>query len=227
MEWNVRFLEGIERINKRARARARVRGGGGGCTAEQSEITRGIPVAEQWERVSSQVVGDFDVFRVRRTKARSPRTGEVHEFHVLDLPCCVKVIALTNDGTIVLVEQFRHAVERMSLEFPAGVVEPGEEPVQAAQRELEEETGYRARSTELLVEFDPDPAIQANSVQLIVARGCTADGNRHQDDGEDVRVRLVRPEEISELIRAGVIRHSVAISAWYLYEMLTAPLEGR
>jgi ADP-ribose pyrophosphatase len=176
-------------------------------------------MAEQWQRVSSQVVGDFEVFQVRQTRARSPRTGEVHEFHVLDVPCCVKVIPFTDDGRIVLVEQFRHAVQRITLEFPAGVVEDGEDPVRAALRELEEETGYRAASAELLVEFDPDPAIQANSVQLIVARGCTADGERHQDHGEDVGVRLVVPEEIDELIGQGVIRHSVAISAWYLYQL--------
>jgi 8-oxo-dGTP pyrophosphatase MutT (NUDIX family) len=174
-------------------------------------------MAKRWQQVDSQVVGDFGVFSVRRTRSRSPRTGDVHEFHVLELPCCVKVIPFTDDGRVVLVEQFRHAVERVTLEFPAGVVEDGEDPVRAALRELEEETGYRAASAELLAEFDPDPAIQANSVKLIIAHGCTADGKRNQDDGEDVAVRLARSEEIDELIRHGVIRHAAAISAWHLY----------
>jgi ADP-ribose pyrophosphatase len=173
-----------------------------------------------WDEVETQVVGEYDVFRVRRHVMRSPRTGDLHEFHVVDVPLCVQVIPFTDDGRIILVEQYRQGVKRVSLEFPAGVVEDGEDPVAAAVRELEEETGYRAAEAELLTDFDPDPAIQSNAIQVIVARGCTADGERNQDDGEDVQVRTAGVEEIPDLIRAGRIRHAAAISAWYLYRSL-------
>jgi ADP-ribose pyrophosphatase len=180
-------------------------------------------MAERWETVDSRVVADFGVFSVRKTRARSPRTGELHEFHMLDLPCCVKVIAFTEDDRVILVEQFRHAVERVTVEFPAGVMEDGEDPVHAALRELEEETGYRAATAERLSELDPDPAIHANSIEVVVARGCTADGARHQDAGEDVTVHVVAVEEVGALIRQGIIRHAAAISAWYLYEQRARP----
>lgn len=179
--------------------------------------------ARNWTRLNTDVVGDYDVFRVVRHVMRSPRTGDALEFHVLDVPCCVQVIPFTADGDVVLVEQFRQAVQRNSLEFPAGVVEPGEDPVAAAVRELEEETGYRAATAELLAEFDPDPSIQANEVRLVLARGCTRDGVVDQDDGEDVAVRLVSAAAIGELIRTGAIRHAAAISAWTLYQCLAAP----
>lgn len=187
-------------------------------------------MAGEWEQLSTEVVNDFDVFRVRRRVMRSPRTGDAHEFHVLDVPRCVKVIAFTADGRVVLVEQYRPAVQRMTLELPAGVMEDGEDPVAAAVRELEEETGYRTSAAEVLTDFDPDPTIQSNAVTVVVARNCTPDGECNQDDGEDVSVRLVAPAEVGGLISAGAIRHAATISAWSLYERLTAgptPGSGR
>lgn len=174
-----------------------------------------------WDSIENEVVGEYDAFSVRRHVMRSPRTGDVHAFHVVDVPTCVQVIPFTSDGRIVLVEQFRHGVQRVSLEFPAGVVEDGEDPVETALRELEEETGYCAAAAELLGDFDPDPAIQSNAIKIIVARGCHADGVRDQDDGEDVEVRIVAAEDIGPLIDEGRIRHAASISAWHLYERVS------
>lgn len=176
--------------------------------------------AREWERVESEVVAEYKIFNVRRHVARSPRTGDVHEFHVLDVPSCVKVIPFTADGRIVMVEQFRHAVQRVSLEFPAGAMDDGENAVEAAVRELEEETGYCSKSAELLGAFDPDPALQSNPVSVVLARECTSSGERHQDPGEDVSVQVVAVDELAELIRTGEIRSAHTIAAWSLYERL-------
>jgi ADP-ribose pyrophosphatase len=180
--------------------------------------------AKNWDQVESNTVGEYSAFRVQRHVMRSPRTGDLHEFHVVDVPVCVQVIPFTADGRVVLVEQFRQGVRRVSLEFPAGVVEDGEDPVAAAVRELEEETGFRAAEASRLIDFDPDPAIQSNTIQVIIARGCTPDGERDQDDGEDVQVRVTAIGEIAGLIREGKIRHAAAISAWHLYTSLEAEL---
>lgn len=177
--------------------------------------------ARAWDCIENEVVGEYDAFSVRRHVMRSPRTGDLHAFHVVEVPTCVQVIPFTPDGRVVLVEQFRQGVQRVSLEFPAGVVEDGEDPVATALRELEEETGYRAEAAHKLGDFDPDPAIQSNAIQIIVARGCRPDGSRDQDDGEDVEVRIVGADEVGPLIDAGRIRHAASISAWHLYERLS------
>ncbi|HEX6133741.1 MAG TPA: NUDIX hydrolase [Longimicrobiales bacterium] len=177
-----------------------------------------MPRAREWEPVATELMADYDVFRVRRHVMKSPRTGGIRAFHVVDVPMCVHVIPFTADGRVILVEQFRPGVQKLSLEFPAGVVEEREEPVAAALRELEEETGYRAESAELIGDFDPDPAIQSNAISVIVVRGCVPDGCTNQDDGEDVEVRVVDEADIDELILGGRIRHAASISAWHLYE---------
>jgi ADP-ribose pyrophosphatase len=174
--------------------------------------------ARTWDSIEDEVVGEFDVFSIRRQVMRSPRTGDLHEFHIIEVPCCVQVIPFTPDGRMILVDQFRQGVQRVSLEFPAGRVEPGEDPLSAAARELEEETGYRAARVELLGDFDADASIQSNEIKVIVAHDCCPDGERDQDDGEDVEVRIVDRAEVSTLIEDGHIRHAASISAWHLYE---------
>jgi ADP-ribose pyrophosphatase len=175
--------------------------------------------AQQWQRLESQVVGDYGVFRVVRHRSRSPRDGSVHEFHVLDVPPAVVVIALTGDGRVVMVEQYRHGSENVELEFPAGFIDEGEDAVDAALRELEEETGYCAGAAVRLVQFLPDPAKQTEPVQLVVARECTPVGERDQDGGEDVHTRLVRVDEVPELLRGGHIRSATDVAAWALFRL--------
>jgi ADP-ribose pyrophosphatase len=175
---------------------------------------------QPWEQLDSQVVGDYGIFKVVRNRARSPRDGTVHEFHVLDVPPSVVIVPLTADGRVVLVEQYRHASGEVELEFPAGMMEPGEDPVDAGLRELEEETGWCAGAARRLGGFHADPAKQSTPVHMVVALECTAAGERHQDDGEDVHVRVVALDEIPALIRDGRMRSAAAITAWALYGLL-------
>jgi ADP-ribose pyrophosphatase len=178
--------------------------------------------ARRWERVDSKVVGEYGVFDVVRQRSRSPRDGRIHEFHVLDIDPGVIVIPLTSDGRVVMVEQFRHAVQRNTLEFPAGFLDEGEDPVTGALRELQEETGYCGGAAELVGEFDEDPAKQTTPAYVVVARECTADGDRDQDPGEDVHVRVFGVDEVDEMIRTGSIRVAAAITAWALFRRSVA-----
>ena len=69
------------------------------------------PKIEDWEKIDSQEVVDCKILRVRRDRSRSPRTGAVHDFHILEMPDWINVVPVTPEGNVVLIRQFRHGME--------------------------------------------------------------------------------------------------------------------
>jgi len=197
------------------------RPGDGG--ASPGEAGRG---ARPWEVLGREPLGDFGVFRVDRLRVRNPRTGEEMDRHILDVRDWVNVVPFTPDGRIVMVEQYRFGGDVLSLEFPAGTLERGEDPVAGGLRELREETGYQPATAELVAQLFADPAIQNNRLNIVVARDCVPTHASQQDEGEDVHPRLVTVAELRALIARGGIRHALAITTWCLYEATRARGEG-
>ena len=124
-----------------------------------------------WTRERSEQVADCRVFNVRRDYSADPRDGSAHDFYVIEAPDWINIIPLTEDGRVVLIEQYRHGTREVSLEIPGGMVDAGESPRDAAARELSEETGYEAGEVLLLGKTRPNPAIQDNWIHTFVARG--------------------------------------------------------
>src|SRR5277367_1134034 len=98
-----------------------------------------------WRRIREGEERDLTILRIREDSFEDPRDASLHPRVILTAPDWVNVVALTDAGEAVLVRQFRFGVEANTLEIPGGMVEPGEEPSAAASRELQEETGFRAR----------------------------------------------------------------------------------
>src|ERR1041384_4394381 len=109
-----------------------------------------------WQKLDSKPLGDFHVFKLRSDRKVSPRTGQAHDFFVLDCANWVNVIALTPDRQLVMVEQFRHGSNAVELEIPGGLIDAGESPVESAIRELREETGYEGERARLLGRISPN-----------------------------------------------------------------------
>ncbi len=174
--------------------------------------------ARAWEVGEREPVADCEVFRVERLRVRSPRNGNTYDRHVLEVPDWVNVVAFTEDGHIILVEQYRFGAGILSLEFPAGILEPGENPAEGGVRELREETGYDAADARVVGFVYANPALQDNRQHAVLARGCRRVAPPHQDEGEDVHLRLVTPDELRALIRDGTIRHALALVTWFLVE---------
>lgn len=131
-------------------------------------------------------------------------------FTFLSTKNAVVILPLKEDGKVVLVRQIRPAVDEWLLEIPAGGVEKGEEFLEAAKRELAEETGYEAREIKLLVEFYPSPGITTEKMylyQALVGEQTT----QSLDDGEDIMVEEYLPEQAWKMVETGEIRDGKTI----------------
>jgi len=135
-------------------------------------------------------------------------------YYALSLPDYVCVVALTADDQILLVRQFRPAVERRTLELPAGVVDKGESPEAAAARELIEETGYKADSLELLGQLNPDTGRLSNKQWCFFASGARPIGEFKPEAGIEV-VKLPRTR-LASLIKPGELDHALHLGCLML-----------
>jgi 8-oxo-dGTP pyrophosphatase MutT (NUDIX family) len=172
--------------------------------------------APPWQILARETLADYEVFTVERLRARSPRTGVVFDRYALHLPDWINVVAFTEDGLLLMVEQYRFGAGVLSLEFPAGLLDPGEDPLDGALRELREETGYEPATLRLAGSVCADPAIQDNRLHVALALGCRRAGAPKLDEGEDVHLRLVGVAALEGMIERGEIRHALAIAAWHL-----------
>ena len=178
---------------------------------------------ERWKILSSQRDRSYRVFSLRTDRARSPRTGEAHDFFVLESSSWVNVIPITPAGEVVMVRQYRHGTRDVTLEIPGGLVEDHDTPEEAAKRELYEETGYRALSMTPLGYVHPNPAIQNNRCFTFLAHDVFPAGAQEQDDKEDIQVVAHPLTDIRRLIREGEITHALVVVAFYRFFLEYAP----
>jgi ADP-ribose pyrophosphatase len=169
-----------------------------------------------WQRVESERVADCRVFQVRRDRSRDARDRTEHDFFCIEAPDWINIIPLTRHGEVVMIEQYRHGTNEVTLEIPGGMVDEDERPNEAAPRELLEETGYSASDLLLLGRTRPNPALQNNWLYSFLARDASFQRAPVFDSTEHTAVRLVPLADVPALITDGIISHSLVIACFYL-----------
>jgi len=134
---------------------------------------------------------------------------------VFEFRSWANIVALTKDGQVVLVRQYRHGVRDVLLEFPGGVVEDGEDPLEGAKRELLEETGYAASKFVQVGKVYPNPAIQTNTLYCYLALDVEIVGGQNLDAGEDIEIHLMPLDELVNLAKRGEFLHALMNSVLF------------
>jgi len=172
---------------------------------------------KKWNVVSSKQLESNKIFSVRKDTSVSPITGNEHDFFVVEAPDWINVVAITEHDEVILIEQYRHGIQSVTVEIPGGMVDPGEEPLQTAKRELLEETGYGGDNWVSIGEVCPNPAMQNNKCYTFLATNCKKVGETKFDTTEDILTYTKPSSEIPELVAQGKITHSLVVAAFYWY----------
>jgi ADP-ribose diphosphatase len=170
-----------------------------------------------WPRRDRQRIADMKIFELTRWTARSPRTGQDRDVALIETSDWVNVIAVTTELDVVLVEQYRHGIDDLTLEIPGGLIDPGESPADAARRELREESGFTGDGCVQIGVVQPNPAFLNNDCYTFLVEGCRPTHGLELDEGEDIVVRTLPLSQIPATIAGGGIAHALVICGfWWL-----------
>jgi ADP-ribose pyrophosphatase len=172
------------------------------------------------ELLSTEVVYQGRLFRVTRDRIVEPKgvesTREVVRHNGSVVILAVDSSKSKKDPWVVIERQYRHAAGQYLWELPAGKLDPGEEPLTGAQRELEEETGYRAKKWKLLLEYWASPGFLGESMKLFLAEGLIP-GEAHPEEDEKIEFRLVKLSDLLKKITKGEIQDGKTLVGTMLY----------
>lgn len=172
-----------------------------------------------WKTLQKQIVLETSVFKIRKVQRTSTESGATGSFYTLETPDWVNVVAITPDEQIVLIHQYRHGVDAVTLEIPGGMVDAGEEPGRTAARELREETGYTGDTPILIGTVAPNPAIQTNYCFTYLIRNARLTDDLELEELEEIET-FTRPLiELPEMARNSEIDHALVLNALYWYDL--------
>ncbi|MGD9696251.1 MAG: NUDIX hydrolase [Thermoleophilia bacterium] len=169
--------------------------------------------SERWRTVASRRLLDSPWLAVDEERVMLPDGAVIPDYLVTRGRPWGIVVALAGDGDLLLVRQYKHGIRRITLELPAGFIEPGESPAEGIARELREETGYAPGELRVVASMTCDPTRSDQVGHVAVATGCRRDGPQRLDPNERVEVVTVAPARALDLVGDGTIDVQGTIAA--------------
>jgi 8-oxo-dGTP pyrophosphatase MutT (NUDIX family) len=185
--------------------------------ADDPTKLRKVILIQPWTLLSSEMAFEHRCYQLRRDTVRLPNGRVVDDYFVSQRPNVAIVVPLTIENNVILVRQYKHGVQAITLEFPAGIFR-SESPVTAAARELEEETGHSpSNMIDLGTCFD-DSSKNSNLVYIFLANGCVLTGKQRLDELEEasgVEVVLMSLQKVIKALEDGEIKSMSSVAAAY------------
>ena len=172
---------------------------------------------EEFKRLSRDLIAHGAIIDYYQDTIRVPN-GNIAKWDFIQHKGAAAVVPVDDEGRLIMVKQYRNALERYTLEIPAGGLQTAKEPtLDAAVRELEEETGYKAEHVELLISIYTTVAFCNEKIDIYLATGLTP-GKQHLDEDEFVQIFAYSVEELTEMIYSGQIQDSKTVAAILAYK---------
>jgi ADP-ribose pyrophosphatase len=173
-----------------------------------------------WQKISSQYLHHETWFKLRADKVIKGNGQPMEPYYVTEYSDWVNILPVTTEGNVILVKQYRYALGVWSIEAPGGIMDPHEtDPLQAASRELLEETGYSAGNIEKVAVLAANPATQNNRLHCYLATGCTPTHDVSLDENEEIEVLIMPLDELVSMVRNNEIVQSLH-TASILYALI-------
>lgn len=170
---------------------------------------------EKWQLLDSKYLVQRPWATLRVDRLKLPNGVIKDEYYVLEYPTWVNMVGITEHGTVLMVRQYRHGAGEIMVELPAGVVEEGEEPEEAARREMLEETGYMFDEMEYICELYANPATSGNLTYTYLLKGGRRVQEQELDASEDIEVVEMSIEECKEFLLSNKIGQALHSSALF------------
>ena len=169
----------------------------------------------KWEVISSEYVVESPWYRLRRDALRLPDGTIVENYYVREHAGFSVTFAITPRNEVVFTRQYKHGIADVVLELPAGMLEPAEDAVTCARRELEEETGYVAPRFDQIADFTTDPTSSTGRFTLFIARDAVPEGSARPESTENVDTVLVPMDRVLDQVRGRHVRAQSQVASIY------------
>jgi len=173
-----------------------------------------------WDTIEVIRKENFKIFDLSIVTRKHPGRAKGSDFVVLDSANWVNIIPVTKQKNVILIEQYRHGIDDITIEIPGGLIEKDEEPRHAGQRECIEETGFSGANDAVLLGITtPNPAFLTNKCYSYLWLDCEKKFEQKLDVNEDINVIEVPLKDIYDYIKSGKIEHSLVLNAFFFYFM--------